>query len=83
MTQNIGKCARCGKDLDAFEGSFTYKRLDVGVVCDECFTPQEEYDTYCIAHFLTTGHHPNANECEECMTYEEFNAEIEFNEEEE
>jgi len=55
------ECPRCGKNYEKYEG-FSL-RVDGQRICEECFTPEEEYAVFETAHFLVTGHRPDTPEC--------------------
>jgi len=70
MPDETGKnthCPRCGKNFQEHlnnEKELTQFITNDGIaICDECFTPEEEYEVYRTAHFLTTGHYPDTPEC--------------------
>lgn len=55
------ECARCGKPEDHMKHALEFENGTI--VCDECFTDEEQDESFRIAHYLTTGHYPDSPEC--------------------
>jgi len=59
-------CPRCGKDFNAYleeHHSMHTLIVDGQQICSECFTDEEEEQSFRTAHFLVTGHYPDTEEC--------------------